>query len=102
MVIAMAGKLSTNMDDPEGRPYFLWDEDLCVKQVREILRGEDRMTKVRLLAKIMREARDDEVWAFCTVDEVVSLWPEISGRLGRRRAFWEFLIDGWKRQKLIA
>ena len=33
--------------------------------------------------------------------EVVELWPELTRHLGRRRPFWEFLLEGWRKQGLL-
>ena len=49
----------------------------------------------------MREARFEEVWDYLTLEEVLRDWPRIVRHLGRSRAFWEFLLDGWKRQGLL-
>ncbi len=87
--------LSTDLANPEALPYFLWDEPMSVAQLHEKLRSASAPERVRLLAKILREARDTEVWRFTTLDEVVRLWPDIAPRLGQRRAFWEFLLKQW-------
>jgi hypothetical protein len=84
------------------RPYFLWDEDLTVGDVRARLRGDDRPERLRLLAKLLREARDIDVWAFVSPEDVARALPEIAHRLGRRRAFWTFLIDGWRDDGFLA
>jgi hypothetical protein len=93
--------LSTDLDDLEAVPYFLWDEPMTVADLRRRLAGASRPERVRLLAKVLREARDTEVWRFTSVDEVLSLWPLLSRHLGRRRAFWVFLIDRWREQGLV-
>ena len=98
----MGERLTTDMSEEGLRPYFLWDEDLTIREVRQHLAGDDDAERVRLLAKILREARDDEVWQFSTVRQILDLWPRLAPRLGRRRAFWEFLFDAWKRQGLAA
>lgn len=94
--------LSTDLDDPDAVPYFLWDEPLTVRELHARLQSASHPERVRLLAKILREARDTEVWKFTTLREVVELWAELSRQLGRRRAFWEFLLSEWQRQGLIA
>jgi hypothetical protein len=53
------------------------------------------------MAKLLREARDIDVWQFVTPEEVAAALPRIRHRLGRRRAFWEFLIEGWRRDGLL-
>lgn len=50
---------------------------------------------------MLREARDIDVWQFVTPEEVARLLPRIGRYLGRRKSFWEFLIEGWRRDGLI-
>jgi hypothetical protein len=50
---------------------------------------------VQLLGKILREARDPDVWQFTTPTEVGELWPKLNLYLGRRRGFWRFLLERW-------
>lgn len=88
-------KLSTDLGNPQAIPYFLWDEPMSVAQLQERLRSASEPERIRLLAKILREARDTEVWRFTTLDAVVRLWPNLAPRLGRRREFWEFLLRQW-------
>jgi hypothetical protein len=92
----MSRRLTTDLGDEDARPCFLWDEDLTVREVRAVLRDGPPDERLRLLAKILREARDDQVWLFTTPSEVTRLWPELAPRLGSRRPFWEFLFDAWK------
>ena len=89
------GPLTIDLDDGDARPYFLWDEGLTISELRRRLRGEDETERLRLLAKMLREARDLDVWKFVTPREVAEALPKISPRLGRRRSFWQFLINGW-------
>ena len=60
-----------------------------------------REERIRLLGKIMREARDTDVWLFTTPAEVTMLWPQLERNLGRRRDFWIFLLGEWRKQGLI-
>lgn len=94
--------LTTNLGDPSAVPYFLWDEPMPVSELRKRLASASRAERARLLAKILREARDPDVWRFTTLDEVLALWPQISLQLGRRRAFWEFLLGAWREAGLLA
>ncbi len=93
--------LSTRLDDASAVPYFLWDEPMSVAELRRRLRVASTEERLRLLAKILREARDTDVWRFTGPEEVLRQWPEISIRLGRRRAFWEFLLRRWQRAGLL-
>ena len=97
----MAVMLSTALDDPLAIPYFLWDEPMTVAELRLRLRAGSSEKRVRLLAKLLREARDTDVWKFTTPGEVLREWPEISMRLGRRRDFWRFLFDRWRKAGLL-
>ncbi|MCC7184657.1 MAG: hypothetical protein IT185_00345 [Acidobacteria bacterium] len=94
--------LTTDLSDPNGRPYFLWDEDITVAQLRSALdNGSESGERLRLLGKLLREARDVDVWRFVTPSEVADALPALKRRLGRRRPFWEFLIHGWQADGLL-
>jgi hypothetical protein len=53
------------------------------------------------MAKILREARYEDVWEFLSVDDLVRYWEQLAPRLGRRRAFWEFLLRKWRELGLV-
>ena len=89
-------RLSLDLDDLEAIPYFLWDEPMTLSELRARLRSADRAERFRLLGRILREARDTDVWRFTTPAEVIASWPELRRYLGRRRAFWQFLLERWQ------
>jgi len=93
--------LSAALDDPAAVPYFLWDEPMTVAELRRRLAEGSPAERRRLLAKVLREARDSEVWRFTTPSEVKQRWSELAPLLGRRRPFWEFLLREWERQGLL-
>ncbi len=93
--------LSVDLSQDAARPYFLWDEDLSIGDLKERLKGGDRLERLRLMAKMLREARDTDVWQFVTPSEVAEALPAVRSRLGRRRAFWDFLIEGWRADGLL-
>ncbi len=93
--------LSTDLDNPNAVPYFLWDEPMTVAEFRQRLKTASVEERTRLLAKVLREARDTDVWRFTTPAEVRRRWPELSQRLGRRRGFWTFLFECWQREGLV-
>ena len=97
----MATNLTTALDDLDSIPYFLWDEPMTVSELIAKLRNASRPEKNRLIAKVLREARDTDVWRFVTLSEILANWDQICSMLGRRRAFWEYLINGWKEDGLI-
>lgn len=93
--------LTTDFSQSHLRPYFLWDEDLSVEELRRRLRGDDARERLRLLAKLLREASDIDVWEFVAPSEVAAAFPALRQRLGRRRAFWEFLLEGWRQDGIV-
>ncbi len=94
--------LSADLSDPDSRPYFFWDEDVSVAELRATLAsGGNEHERLRLLGKLLREARDMDVWRFVTPSEVAAALPFLGRRLGRRRQFWEFLINGWRSDGLL-
>jgi Nucleotidyl transferase AbiEii toxin, Type IV TA system len=88
--------LSTDLNNPLSIPYFLWDEPLTTAQFRQRLKTASRAEQKRLLAKLLREARDTDVWKFISPQEVWQHWAELAPLLGRRREFWEFLLNAWQ------
>jgi len=66
------------------RPYFLWDEDVSVAELRAILERGSQHERLRLAGKMLREARDTDVWQFLTPRAVAQLLPQLGRRLGRR------------------
>ncbi len=93
--------LTTDLGREKERPYFLWDEDLTIEEFKRLLRGEDGRVRPLFLVKLLREARDIDVWRFVTPEEVAEAFPLIAHRLGRRRAFWSFLLGRWRRDGFL-
>jgi len=89
------------LDDQRAIPYFLWDEPLTVGELRHRLESGSEEERIRLLAKVLREARDTDVWLFTTPQDVFRRFPKLRLHLGRRRAFWEFLLHRWHEAGLI-
>ena len=73
---------------------------MTVAELRTRLGAASRSERVRLLGKILREARDPDVWRFTTLEEVGELWAELQRHLGRRRPFWQFLLGRWRELEL--
>lgn len=76
------------MLDAQGRPYFLWDSDMTLARFLELLRDGDDDVRAHLIAKLMRQAKPDDVFTFVRLDEIGSLCPRLAARLGRTRDFW--------------
>ena len=97
----MKDLLSTNLDLPSSIPYFLWDEPMTVAELKRKLNSASVEERNRLLGKILREARDTDVWEFTTPQFVWQNWDELSKYLGRRREFWKFLLEFWDKEGLL-
>ena len=91
--------LTTDMTRRDLRPYFLWDEDVSIGELQQILAGTESPRRDQLLGKMLREARDIDVWQFVRPAEVAGALER--RRIGRRYAFWSFLIEGWRRHGLL-
>ncbi len=74
---------------------------MTVAEFRRRLTTASPAEQNRLLAKLLREARDTDVWKFTSPAEVWRRWPAVAGQVGRRRAFWEFLLNRWHNEGLI-
>ena len=94
--------LSTDLDSTNAVPYFLWDEPMTVEEFSRRLSTGSEPERVRLLAKLLREARDTDAWRFTQPAEVARLWPQLAPRLGRRRPFWDYLLARWRSLGLLA
>jgi hypothetical protein len=94
--------LSQDLDDPRAIPYFLWDEPMTVARFRDRLTSASEPERLRLMAKLLREARDVDVWKFTTPKEVDALWPQLSEKVGRKRNLWEPLLATWREKGLLA
>jgi hypothetical protein len=93
--------LSTNIDSNSSIPYFMWDDPMTVEEIKNRLATASQPERNRLLGKILREAKDTDVWEFTTPIEFWNNWDELSKHLGRRKDFWEFLFKQWKKAGLI-
>lgn len=90
------------MGADDRRPYFLWDEDVSIGELRAVLAGPDSPERDRLFGKMLREARDLDVWCFVRPSDVAAALERVRRRVGRRYDFWRFLIDGWRSDGLLA
>lgn len=91
-----------DLSDPGAYPYFLWDDPMTVAELKDRLRTALQHIQAMLLGRILREARDTEVWLFTTPQEVAARWNEIVKHLGRRRRFWQALLQAWRDEGLLA
>lgn len=97
----MSRPLSTDLRDDTAYPYFLWDDPMTVGELRAALRSASPPERARLLGRVLREARDTDVWLFTRPEEVARQWTLVAPHLGRRRPFWEFLLRAWRDAGLL-
>ncbi len=97
----LATKLESDLGDENAIPYFLWDDPMTVGELRRYLATASPPERDRMLGKILREARDPDVWRFTTPREITARFDTLSRHLGRRRGFWKFLLESWEREGLL-
>jgi len=83
------------------RPTFLWDVEITEAELRERLRDPDPRIRAQWEGCVLREANYRQVWAYLTLDQVLSDWAHLEKHLGRSRPFWTWLIQGWRDDGLI-
>ena len=83
------------------RPYFLWDVEITEAELRERLRDPDPRIRAQWEGRVMREATFPEVWSYLSLDAVLRDWEFLRKHLGRKRAFWEWLLKGWREDGFI-
>lgn len=83
------------------RPWFLWDVDVTEDEFKARLQHEDPGIRAQWQGALLREAPYREVWRYVSLREVLANWALIQRHLGRKRAMWEWLIDGWRRDGLL-
>lgn len=93
--------LSTDLDDPDAQPYFVWDREITYAELRRRLQSEDLDERALWMARVMREARYQDVFKLLRLADVLALLPRIDRHLGRSRPFWNWLIEGWRADGLI-
>lgn len=86
----------------EAVPYFNWDAPITNAQVRQIIAEGSEDDKAFWIAKIMREARYEDVWKYVSLRRhVLPRWSQIEPHLGRWKEKWRFLIEGWRTRDLL-
>jgi hypothetical protein len=89
------------MNNLVDRPDFLWDEPLSPGDLKKILNGENEEESLYYAAKVLREARFEQVWDYISPAFLSSRWDKLRWRLGRKKRFWDFLYNTWRAHGLI-
>ncbi len=79
----------------------MWDEPLSRDDLKKVLDSENEEESLYYAAKILREARFEEVWEYLSPTFLVSHWEKLRARLGRKKGFWEFFYTTWRAHGLI-
>lgn len=84
-------------------PSFLWWDDARITEdeLKEKLRSPDPAERGAWAGRVLREGTLRDVWRFVSVADILRDWRYIERNLGRRRAFWNYLLDGWRADGLI-
>jgi predicted DNA-binding protein (UPF0278 family) len=93
-------KMTNNIHETGGIPYFMWDYHLTNKEIRDILDGEDCPQKIWLMAKIMRDARFSDIWQLLSMEMIRENVRNLRNRLGRRKRIWDFLLERYEKYGL--
>lgn len=77
-------------------PYFMWDYQYTVGEIKKMLAEGDENQRLWLIAKIMRGARYSDVWKFISLQDFLKYRERLmNGRLGFLKGFWEFMYSQW-------
>jgi hypothetical protein len=87
-----------NLIDAGGRPYFLWDVNMTIDEFRARLAIPDESLRAYFIAKLMRQAKPDDVFSFVTPAEILGAWALVEHQLGRSCAIWTWLFAIWEKQ----
>lgn len=88
------GTPAEKLTDFNGRPYFLWDCKLTRSEFeKHIANLEDPEVRAYFAAKLLRQAKPDDVFLFLTAQEIANLWHDMLPDLGNKREFWNWLLN---------
>ncbi len=79
--------------DAQGRPTFLWDNDLTLDEFKALLASEDEEVAAYWTGTLMRQAKPDDALTLVPATRMRALWPRLHRYLGRERSFWTWYLD---------
>ncbi len=94
-------KLSYDIEDDNAVPYYMWDYLLTNKEIKNILSSSDESKKIWLMAKIMRDAKFEDIWKLVDLKNIKKYKIKFKHRLGRRKEIWNFLFKKYKKYGII-
>ena len=93
--------MMTEMEKGDERPYFLWDDTITWDQLRAVLTGPSHPQFAYYFGKTLREADFQDVWKLIPVKTAYAHFHEALPFLGKKRAYWLFLFNGWRKLGLL-
>jgi hypothetical protein len=83
--------------DNAQKPSFCWDRDWTVGEIKTRLHFATGFERLRLISWILREATFDEIWNFFSPADIYPLLVELLPWLGKKRDYWRYTFDVWRR-----
>lgn len=80
---------------PDSIPSFSWDRNITCQQIRDLIDNGSKSKSNSTLSWVLREASMDEIWFFCTPEQVYNKLPLIEKHLGRRKEFFRYILRTW-------
>ena len=81
--------------DPDTQPSFCWDRNLTSRAINQLLQNGSDFERDSTLTWILRDAPMDELWNFCSPEQVYNKFTAIENQLGRRREMLRYLLRTW-------
>ena len=77
--------------DAQNRLYFM--PEMTLDHFQKGLLDSNPEAVAYLFAKLMRDARPDDVFSFASPQQIAAAWPQVEGYLGwKQRDFWDWLL----------
>ena len=68
---------------------------MTLERFETLLREGDAEQRTHLIAKLMRQAKPDDVFEFVTLSQIEAIWPTLRLKLGKTHAFWTWWMERW-------
>lgn len=76
----------------------MWDYDMTEEQVREILRGDNKTERHWMMARILTNARYEDVWSYLRLSDLaheftsLRLRPEVNKAWSHAMTVWGYHV----------
>ena len=79
----------------EQRPYFLWDYEIDVAEVRHIIRAGSPTEKAWIITRILEYAKWEDIWKYLTVADIRESFERLRFRRPQDRDLWAYALERW-------